>query len=89
MAIGARSSDVLRLVLGKGLLLVAAGIAVGLIMGFAIERMMNAMLFNAGGVDLFAYAVVLPALFAVTLLAAYIPARRAARIAPTQALRYE
>jgi predicted permease len=89
MAIGARGSDVLRLVLGKGLLLVAAGIAIGLVMGFAVERMMNAMLFNAGGVDLVAYAVVLPALFLVTLLAAYVPARRASRIAPTQALRYE
>jgi len=89
MAIGARSSDVLRLILGKGLLLVASGIGIGLVMGFAVERLMNAMLFNAGGVDLLAYAVVLPALFLVTMLAAYLPARRASRIAPTKALRYE
>jgi ABC-type lipoprotein release transport system permease subunit len=58
-------------------------------MGLAVERLMNAMLFNAGGVDLVAYVVVVPALFLVTMLAAYVPARRASRIAPTQALRYE
>jgi len=58
-------------------------------MGFAVERLMNAMLFNAGGVDLVAYIVVVPSLFLVTMLAAYVPARRASRIAPTQALRYE
>jgi macrolide transport system ATP-binding/permease protein len=89
MAIGARSSDVLRLVLGKGLLLVGLGITIGLAMGFAVERLMNSMLFNAGGVDLIAYLVVLPGLFLVTMLAAYVPARKASRIAPTQALRYE
>jgi len=50
---------------------------------------MNSMLFNAGGVDVVAYVIVVPALFAVTMLAAYVPARRASRIEPTQALRYE
>lgn len=89
MAIGAGPSDVLRLVMGKGLGLVATGTAIGLVMGLAVERLMNAMLFNAGGVDLVAYVVVVPALFLVTMLAAYVPARRASRIAPTQALRYE
>ena len=89
MAIGAGPSDVLRLVMGKGLLLVATGTAIGLAMSLAVERMMNAMLFDAGGVDLVAYVVVVPALFLVTTLAAYVPARRASRIAPTQALRYE
>lgn len=75
MAIGARSSDVLRLVLGKGLLLVGLGIAIGLAMGFAVERLMNSMLFNAGGVDFIAYLVVLPALFLVTVLGAFVPAK--------------
>ena len=89
MAIGAGPSDVLRLVMGKGLGLVATGTAIGLAMGLAVERLMNAMLFDAGGVDLVAYVVVVPALFLVTMLAAYVPARRASRIAPTQALRYE
>ena len=89
IAIGAGRSDVLRLVMGQGLVLVGMGTVIGLAMGFALERLMNSMLFNAGGVDIMAYAVVVPSLFLVTMLAAYVPARRAARIAPTQALRYE
>jgi macrolide transport system ATP-binding/permease protein len=89
MALGAASSDVLRLVMGKGLVLVGIGTALGLAMGFAIEQLMNSMLFNAGGMDIVAYVIVVPSLFLVTMLAAYVPARRAFRIAPTQALRYE
>jgi macrolide transport system ATP-binding/permease protein len=89
MALGAVSSDVLRLVMGKGLVLVGIGTVIGLAMGFAVEQLMNSMLFNAGGVDVVAYVIVVPSLFLVTMLAAYVPARRASRIAPTQALRYE
>jgi ABC-type antimicrobial peptide transport system permease subunit len=89
MALGAANSDVLRLVMGKGLVLVGMGTVIGLVMGFAVERLMNSMLFNTGGVDIMAYVVVVPALFLVTMLATYVPARRASRIAPTQALRYE
>jgi predicted permease len=89
MALGAASSDVVRLVMGKGLVLVGMGTVIGLAMGFAVERLMNSMLFNAGGVDIVAYVVIVPSMFLVTMLAAYVPARRAARIAPTQALRYE
>src|SRR6266478_3315576 len=89
IALGALSSDVLRLVMGKGLVLVGMGTVIGLAMGFALEQLMNSMLFNAGGVDIVAYVMVVPSLFLVTMLAAYLPARRASRIAPTQALRYE
>ena len=89
IALGALSSDVLRLVMGKGLVLVGIGTVIGLAMGFGVEHLMNSMLFNAGGVDFVAYVIVVPSLFLVTLLAAYVPARRASRIAPTQALRYE
>jgi len=89
IALGAARSDVLRLVMGKGLVLVGIGTMIGLGMGFAVERLMNSMLFNAGGVDILAYIIVVPSLFLVTMLAAYVPARRASRIAPTQALRYE
>jgi ABC-type antimicrobial peptide transport system permease subunit len=89
MALGAASSDVLRLVMGKGIVLVGIGTAIGLAMGFALEQLMNSMLFNAGGVDILAYVVVVPSMFLVTMLAAYVPARRASKIAPTQALRYE
>ena len=89
IAIGAGPSDVLRLVMGKGLVLVGTGTAIGLVMGLALERLMNSMLFNAGGVDIVAYVVIVPSLLLATLLATYVPARRASRIAPTQALRYE
>ncbi len=89
IALGALSSDVLRLVMGKGLVLVGMGTVIGLVMGFGVEQLMNSMLFNAGGVDIVAYVIVVPSLFLVTMLAAYVPARRASRIAPTQALRYE
>jgi predicted permease len=89
IAIGARPRDVIRLVMGKGLGLVATGTAIGLAMGFGLERLMNSMLFNAGGVDLVVYLVVVPAMLLVTMLAAYVPARRATRIPPTLALRCE
>ena len=52
MALGAGPSDVLRLVMGKGLVLVGIGTAIGLAMGFGVERLLNSMLFNAGGVDI-------------------------------------
>jgi len=89
MAIGARPADVVRLMMGKGLVLVGVGTVIGLAMGFAVEQLMNSMLFNAGGVDLTVYLVVVPAMFLVTALAAYVPARKASLIAPTMALRYE
>jgi putative ABC transport system permease protein len=89
MAIGASPLHVLRLVLEKGIVLVGIGTAIGLVMAFGVERLMNAMLFNIGGVDLRDYLTVVPSMMAVTMLAAYVPARRASRIAPTQALRYE
>ena len=89
MAIGAGQSDVLRLVMSNGLVLVGTGTVIGLAMGFAVEQLMNSMLFNAGGVDIVAYLIVVPSMVLVTMLAAYVPARRASRIAPTQALRYE
>ena len=89
MAIGASPSDVLRLVMSKGLALVATGVAIGQTLGLGLERLLNAFLFDAGGFNLLAYAIVVPSLLAVTMLATYVPARRASRIAPTQALRYE
>jgi predicted permease len=89
IALGAGQSKVLRLVMGKGLILVGIGTAIGVTMGFGVEQLMNSMLFNAGGVDILAYVIVVPSMFLVTMLAAYLPARRASKIAPTQALRYE
>ena len=89
MAIGAAPSRVLREVIRQGLGLVAAGAAIGLAMGFAVERLMDSMLFETSGVDVAAYLVVVPAMVLVILLAAFLPARRASRISPTRALRCE
>ena len=89
MAIGAQPRDVLRLMMSKGLTLVAVGTVIGLAMGVGVERLMNSMLFNAGGVDLTVYLVVVPTMILVTMFAAYVPARRASKIPPTLALRYE
>jgi ABC-type antimicrobial peptide transport system permease subunit len=77
------------MVLGKGLVVVAVGLSMGLMLGFAVEQLMNSTLFHAGGVDFLVYLVVVPSTFAVTTLAAWIPALRASRIEPIQALRYE
>ena len=89
MAIGASKRDVVRLVMGKGLTLVGTGTLIGLAMGFGVERLMNSMVFDAGRIDAVVYLAVVPAMFLVTMLATYIPARRASRIAPTLALRSE
>lgn len=89
LALGARSLDVLRLVMGKGLRLVGLGSVAGLMLGLGVEQLMNSMLFDAGRVDVVAYLVVVPAMFIVTMIATFVPARKASRIAPTQALRCE
>lgn len=89
IAVGAGPVDLLRLVMGKGLVLVGIGTVIGLALGLAVERFLNNMIFDAGGVDLLAYLVVVPAMILVTMLAAYVPARKALLIPPTQALRYE
>jgi ABC-type antimicrobial peptide transport system permease subunit len=64
---------------------VGTGTAIGLALGFAVERLM----FNAGGADILVYLIVVPSMLLVTMLAAYVPARKASRIAPTVALRRE
>ena len=78
MAIGASPFAVLRLVMAKGLTLVGIGTVLGLVMGIAVERFLNSMVFDAGRVDIVAYLVVVPSMVLVTLLAAYVPARRGA-----------
>jgi putative ABC transport system permease protein len=91
MAVGAQSSSVLRMVLRHGALLSLSGIVLGVIGSVAIGGALQAVFpgAGAGAIDLITYALVVPLLVAVTLAAALIPARRAARINPLTALRQE
>jgi predicted permease len=89
MALGASPRDVVRLIVGQGARLVVAGVAVGVVCAFGLSRLLSSLLFgvNAGDPPTFAGVVVL--LAAVALAAGYIPARRASRTSPLEALRYE
>jgi predicted permease len=89
MALGARSSDVLRQVIGSGMLLVAAGLAIGLVGAMLVTRVLASQLYGVSATDPLTYAAVVAVLALVALLAAYLPARRAARVNPMVALRAE
>jgi predicted permease len=89
MALGASRRDVLRLTVGQGLKLVLVGIAVGLAAALALTRVMSSLLFGVGATDPATFVIISLALVGVAALASYIPARRATRIDPMVALRYE
>ncbi len=89
MALGAQAGDVLRLILRQGILLTAIGMAIGLAGAFVLTRLMTTLLFGVTPTDAATFTVVSLALFAVALLACYIPARRATKVDPVVALRYE
>ncbi len=89
MALGAHRDQILRLVLRQGLALALAGIAVGSTAGLAVARLMSGMLFGVSTLDPWNLFTVALALVLVTLLASYVPARRAASVDPIVALRYE
>jgi predicted permease len=90
MAIGAQRNTMLKMVMRQGLILALAGIGVGLVASFGAERVLNSMFGGTSNEnDFVTYLLVVPALLAVTMLAAYIPARRASRVDPMRALRYE
>lgn len=89
MALGAQTSDILKMVLKQGLSLALAGIAVGVVAAFGLMRLLRSLLFEVQTTDVTTFAVVVGTLLAVALLACYIPARRATKVDPLGALRYE
>jgi ABC-type antimicrobial peptide transport system permease subunit len=89
LALGAESTDVLRLVVGKGATLAAAGIAVGLAVALALTQLLEGMLFGVTATDPVAFGSVMLVTLAAVLVASYVPARRAMRVAPVVALRAE
>jgi len=89
MALGARTIDVIKLVVRDGLKLVLIGVGVGLAGALALTRLMTTLLFGVTPTDVVTYAVVAFGLVIVALIACCIPARRATKVDPLVALRFE
>ena len=89
MALGARANDVARMIMGRGLSLALYGIGIGVLASLALTRLMSSMLYGVSPTDPATYLVISLLLLLVALLACYLPARRATKVDPMIALRYE
>ena len=89
IALGALSRDVLMLVVKQGMTLTAIGVAIGLIASFALTRLMKTLLFGVSATDAMTFVLIPLLLTVVALAACLIPARRATKVDPLQALRHE
>ncbi len=89
MALGAQAADVLKLVVKQGMLLAGIGLIIGIVGAFFLSRLMKTLLFNVSATDPMIFAAIAATLAAVALLACFFPARRATKVDPMVALRYE
>jgi len=89
MALGAKRQSILNMVLREGMILAAVGLGLGMTMGTALTRLLSSQLYNLSATDPWTFTAVSMLLMAVALVACFIPARRAMRVDPMVALRYE
>jgi len=89
MALGAQQHDVLGLVMKQGVALTLIGVGLGIAAAFGLTRLMSSLLFGVQPTDVITFVTVSALLGAIALCASYIPARRATRVDPMTALRYE
>jgi len=89
IALGAQVGDVLKMILGQGMATIGVGLVIGLAAAFALVRLLRSFLFGVGEKDPFTFVAITVLLLLVALLACYIPARRATKVDPLEALRYE
>ncbi len=89
MALGAQGSDILKMVLKQGLFLAGIGVTIGVVAALALMRLLRSLLFEVQANDASTFSIVVSSLLVVALLACYFPARRATKVDPLVALRYE
>jgi putative ABC transport system permease protein len=89
MALGAQRSDVLKMTVKQGLKLVGLGLVIGVVTAFVLTRLMASLLFGVSATDPMTFATIALVLTAVAVFASYIPALRATKVDPMEALRYQ